>query len=44
MFDSPDYPGTGDTGGPDDPSGCLWYIVSLCIAIMLFIGFLKWMS
>lgn len=42
VFDSPDYP--GGTGGPDDPSGCLWCIVSFCIALLLFVGYLKWMS
>jgi len=42
AFDSPNYP--DGIRGPDEPSGCFWYFVGFCIAMMLFIGILKWMS
>lgn len=45
MFDSFDV--TSDSGGvdgPKDASGCFWFFTTFCIAGILFIGILKWMS
>jgi len=40
-FDSPLDPGPF---GGNEPSGCVWHIVLICIATVLFIGFLKWIE
>ena len=32
----------GGVSGPDDTSGCFWYIVWFCIAALLVIAYLKW--
>ena len=44
MFDdfNPDDPDV--FGGPNEPSGCVWHVVFICIATMLVVGFLKWIS
>jgi len=44
IFDSPGD--AGGTGGPDwsNGPGCVWHSIFICIAMLLFIGFLKWMS
>jgi len=46
MFGIFNFEIPGDEGGPNwsDGPGCLWHIIFICIATMLFIGFLKWIS
>jgi len=38
------YPFYDSVDKPGDGPGCVWHIILISIATLLFIGYLKWMS
>lgn len=44
MFGDFDSPTDPSFFGGNEPSGCVWHIIFICVVVMLIIGFLKWYS